>query len=99
MYKILEPITYRQKLLYKFIDKTCDQPIPSHTCEAQKCGAYKSKRGCIALLEYFEYCDSIRITYFPLTSPIYYWRCCGKRGYKHPLPYCHPKPPDNCHII
>lgn len=83
-------LTLSQRFQFEAIDRECDQVPPPHTCRAEKCGAFRSRRGCLALMEYFEYCDAIRITYLTARGEVYFWRCCGRPGRRHPYPSCHP---------
>ena len=82
----------RANICISNIEKRCDPNLTyAHKCDAQKCGIYITGHGETAIMEYYAYCNSIRITYVDRPKK-YMWRCCGSNSKKHPVPYCHPYP-------
>lgn len=80
-------MTRGQKInLIKDYVKSKRVPTPSHQCDADYCDCFRAIDGSVRIVEYYDYCGSIRI--HNVDKDLYVWRCCGSHAIRHPVPYC-----------
>ncbi len=78
-------IDKRQKAQIEEINKWCSELKYEHECNADYCGSCVIS-GFKTLLEYYEYCNAVRINIYK--TQMYRWRCCSSNKKDHPKPYC-----------